>query len=465
MRITDSVPLPRPTSPLPLAFLRTGRHGTVTEVGGLAGDLLRHDAADIIGSPFGTWGATRWPVSVVADMATKLADGGPFAAYLPLDGRHGETWTFALMLPLAGGVLAIHAEPASPAAEDEAKAWYQAIVEAESAARSEGGDDGAILAAGTSAAESFWTQSIWARYEEFLAAAMIDQARAVAYAEPEVPETTVVEDPMVDLWAVIVGLEANLGSRLGDADGASGLAERLRETSWGAMEVMGTLGRISSAAVIGSSDVSASAPALLTTAKAVAAFGGQATERLDALSKDVRATRSTVAGLGIHLAAAVLLAHVVGAAAATAWPPNDPGPGAVPAASAAEMARLLVGLLDGLIGEFGATRDALGQTADLAATTADDVAAFHQMAGSWRLQLPRWNVADHVGTHLGAMDGRARLAAEHVDHLRDLASTCRRAMGRCAAAGLFEAMNEIDALALAARGPRGRHADEAGGAA
>ncbi|MDR1294629.1 MAG: hypothetical protein LBK59_06685 [Bifidobacteriaceae bacterium] len=460
MRTTDpqtSAPAMWPSS---LAFLRTGRHGTVTEIGGPVNDLLKHHADHIIGSPFGTWGATRWPLRVVTDMATALAAGEVFAAYLPLDGRDGEKWTFALMFPLAGGVLAIHAEPATQVALDEAQAWYRSVAEAEAAARADGADDDAIGAAGGRAAESYWSQSIWATHEEFLAAAVIDQATAVAGVALAQAVTPVTGDPMEDMRAVIGGMEANLGSRLRETEGIPQLVERLRETSWGTVEMMGTLGRISSAAVIGSSEAGASAPVLLATAKAVAAFGARATGGLDTVGGHVRTTRSLVAHLGIHMGAVTLLAHVVAAAAATAWPPKDPGPGTVPAASVAEMARLLVGMLDDLIGELGATRDALARTADLAVAAASDVAAFHQMAGSWRLQLPRWDVADRLGPYLSAMDGRARLGGEQVGHLQGLADGCRHGIERCVTTGLFEAMNEIDALAVAARGPRGRHAGD-----
>jgi hypothetical protein len=449
----------QPTWASPLAFLRTNRDGAIVEAGGALTALLGQDREEIVGGPFAAWGAARWPASIVSEMVNKLADGEPFVAFLPSADQ--SNWSLTVMMPLGGGIMTLHTGSADPLYSQEAAAEYRAVEEAESAARAADTGDEEILAAGKEAAAGFWASSAWATREEFMAAATMAAAAAVRQhseqqptAGPDAAQPATPGDPITELVGAIGGLESILGERLIAVPQVFQLAEGLRETSWGALEIMGTLGRIASAAVDGSSQVSSQAPALLSTARAVAGVGIRAVGELETLVAGVRPARRALAEAETQLGTVVLLARLVATAAAAAWPPADPGPDAVPAASVTEMAHGLLGCLDDLIAKLAEARDGLESVAARAGAAVEDVSRFHSFAAAWRVQLPRWNVAGQVEPQLAVIDGRQRLAAEHVELLRGLSDASSHGGDWCIPGGLFEPMNTIDQLL--ARGSRRR---------
>ncbi|MDR1426303.1 MAG: PAS domain-containing protein [Bifidobacteriaceae bacterium] len=450
----------RPASwPPELAFVRTDRTGLVTEASESLTTLLKTPHSSLIGHSFADWSVTTWPAAIDTQVFQAVRDGESYAGYLPLRRPDGaDVWTFAIVTPVANGLLFVHTPPADPAALDEVRALFDHLAKAEERARNAGDQSAEAKEQGAKAAQEFWATSIWSTYPEFMAPAMVAQARAVKPAPPVQGGAAPGEDPVIGLATAIGALDAQVRPRLERADTLNRLAETLRETSWGGAEVMGTLGRIAAAAMVGSAEVGDAAPALVSTAKAAATLGAGTLTRVQALLADVTEARGAVGRLEARLATVAVHGALVRAAADAAWPPADPGPGTVPAACAVELARVLVSGIDELISNLASTRDILARVREGADAAAEDVARFHGFINSWRLQVPRWHITERIEAHLGVMDGRQRLAAEHVAQLRELAGTCQEGIEYCAAAGLFGPMNAIGHLATATRGPKGRHA-------
>jgi hypothetical protein len=272
------------------------------------------------------------------------------------------------------------------------------------------------------------------------------------------PANLDLDDPMGRVAAAIVALDVQVTRRLGDATTLARLACLLRDAGFAAVEAVGALGRVTSAAVAGAEEVGTRAPALVSTARAAARLGAEVRSGLERFRLDLAATQAALSGLTTQLATTALHAELTSATAAIAWPPNDPGPESVPAASAAELARVVASDLDALIAELAATRDALIQARTGAQNCADQLKRMHAFIEGWRVQVPQWHVTDQIGKQLGLIDARQRLVGDHITALRQVAQTAGEAIELCSAAGLLEPMNAIGRATADTRGPRGRHA-------
>lgn len=414
----------RDFSPQEMFFSMTDHRGVITRTNSVFARISRYGPDALIGAPHNIVRSPQMPGGAFRLMWDVIQAGRPFAGYVQSAAADGAVyWVFATVTPVPGGYLSVRTAPCVGDVWRAVQGIYTSTLDQERRARAEGATRREAAELGRDAILAELARRGYSAYEDFMAhllpVEVAERARLAHEARPVPAATTDGRLNAVRLAATQISDQAS--ALLRQIQHFRALSDGLRNSAEDASTGALGLSRATVAARAASELVSATAPTVLSTARAMERGGAETHVALEQLASRLDLDLRLLRGLQIRIALAKLHADMAVSFV------DDLADGGE--------SRLGLDHLPDLCEALDATVRLLTQALDAHATSMGDIVAtieeisaglgqFQDFLFMWRNLLIRHGVSTNVAGHLSPIDEQLRHGFTQVIALRGLARQC-----------------------------------------
>ncbi len=419
--MTSAAAQMRVVMPHEMFFSLTDERGVITGANSVFMRIAAYSRAELLGTAHNVVRAPEMPAGVFRLMWDVIEGGNPFAGYVLNTAHDGARyWVFATVTPVEGGYLSVRSAPSVEAIWVKAAGIYERVLRQEIEARAKGATRREAAELGKRLILEELARIGFSSYEDFMRAALPAEASARSErAESTRPAVAAGEDPTYgEIYTIASSIDRETSALLSELSHYSELSDSLSRASDDTAAAAHELAAATVSARAASEMVQQQAPAVLSTAAAMAQGGERTLESLEQLTVKLEADYGLIADLQIRIAISKLHADWVmsfveelltgsGAQDDTMYIP--------------EVCHALQVSVERLAHSLVQHTQNMAEVVSNVESLSEALGEFQSFLFMWRNLLIRHGVSRAVGEHLGPIDRQLSSGFAQLVTLRQLA--------------------------------------------